>query len=47
MAITIDISTGIDGQWTLQDNGNAADAMSEVRDPNGGSSRPSPIPPTR
>src|SRR5688572_16925832 len=35
MAITIDISTGIDGEWTLQDNGNGADATSEVRDPNG------------
>ena len=35
MAITIDISTGIDGEWTLQDNGNPSDGMSELRDPNG------------
>ena len=35
MAITIDISTGIDGLWIIQDNGNPTDGMSEVRDPNG------------
>ena len=35
MAIILDISFGIDGLWTIQDNGNPADGISEVRDPNG------------
>ena len=35
MAITIDISFGIDGLWIIQDNGNPSDGISEVRDPNG------------
>src|SRR5688572_16505432 len=35
MAIIIDISSGIDGLWTFQDNGNPSDGFSELRDPNG------------
>ena len=35
MAIIIDISSGIGGLWTFQDNGNPCDGFSELRDPNG------------